>query len=75
MEGNVQGIRSIIGKHKIDRGRLRTCRKWRSQRTYIYDPWTGPRRGDAGRIGGAGQRGIKRRKNVTSVIASSIKKY
>ena len=23
MEGKVQGIRSIIGRHKIDRGRLR----------------------------------------------------
>ena len=36
----VQGIRSINGRHKIDRGRLRIVWKWRSQRTYMYDPWT-----------------------------------
>ena len=36
----VQGIRSITGRYKIDRGRLRIYRKWRRQRTYVYDPWT-----------------------------------
>ena len=36
----VQGIRSIIGRYKIDRGRLRIVWKWRSQRTYMNDPWT-----------------------------------
>ena len=35
-----QGIRSINGRYKIDRGRLRIVRKWRSQRIYIYNPWT-----------------------------------
>ena len=34
----VQGIRSIIGRYKIGRGRLITV--WRSQRIYMYDPWT-----------------------------------
>ena len=42
MEGEkVQGIRSRIGRNKIVRGRLRIVyRKWRSQRTYMYNPWT-----------------------------------
>ena len=31
----VQGIRSINGRYKIDRGRLRIVGKWRSQRTYM----------------------------------------
>ena len=38
--GKVQGVRSIIGKYKIDRRRLDWCRKWRSQRTSVYNPWT-----------------------------------
>ena len=37
---NVQGITSIIGRYKIDKGRLRIVWKWRSQRTYMSDPWT-----------------------------------
>ena len=36
----VQVIRSISGRYKIDRGRLRIVWKWRSRRTYMYDPWT-----------------------------------
>ena len=40
MVGKVQGIRSIIGRHKIDGERLRIVRKQRSQRTYMYNPWT-----------------------------------
>ena len=40
MEEKVQGIRSINGRYKVDRGRLRIVGKWRSQRTYMYDPWT-----------------------------------
>ena len=40
MGEKVWGISSINGRHKIDRGRLRIVRKWRSQRTYMYDPWT-----------------------------------
>ena len=40
MGEKVQGIRSIIGKYKIDRRRLDWCRKWRSQRTSVYNPWT-----------------------------------
>ena len=35
----VQGIRSLNGRDKIDRRRLRKHGKWRSQRTYMYDPW------------------------------------
>ena len=37
--GEIQGIRSINGRYKIDRRRLR-YRKWRSQITYIYNPGT-----------------------------------
>ena len=40
MGQKVQGIRSINGRYKIDRGTLRIVGKWRSQRTYMYDPWT-----------------------------------
>ena len=36
----VQGIRSINGRYKVDRGKLRIVGKWRRQRTYMYDPWT-----------------------------------
>ena len=38
--GKVQGIRSINGRHKMDRGRLKIVWKMRSQRTYMYNPWT-----------------------------------
>ena len=34
--GKEEGIRSLNGRYKIDRERLR---KWRSQRTYMYYPW------------------------------------
>ena len=37
--GKVQGIRSIICRYKIDRGRLRIVLEIESQRTYMYDPW------------------------------------
>ena len=40
MGEKIQGIRSINGRYKIDRGRLRIVWKCRSQRTYMYDPWT-----------------------------------
>ena len=39
----VQRIQSISGRYKIDRERLRIVwemEKWRTQRTYMYDPWT-----------------------------------
>ena len=38
--GKVQGISSINGRYKIDRGRLRIYGKCRNQRTYMYDPGT-----------------------------------
>ena len=37
MGEKVQGIRTINGRYKRDREKYR---KWRSQRTYMYDPWT-----------------------------------
>ena len=40
MEEKVQGIRSINGRYKIGRGGQEQNRKCRSQRTYMYDPWT-----------------------------------
>ena len=37
----VQGRRSVIGRCKIDRERLKKWyRKQRTQRTYMYNPWT-----------------------------------
>ena len=63
MREKVQGISSINGKYKIDRGKLRIVyRKWRSQRTYVYDPWTLTKEGNAGGNGGTRKRGIKKRK-------------
>ena len=38
--GKVQGIRSIIGRHKIDGKRLRNGIGNRNQRTYMYNLWT-----------------------------------
>ena len=38
--GKGTGNKKLNGRYKIDRGRLRMCRKWRSQRTYMNDPWT-----------------------------------
>ena len=41
MEKKVQGIRSINGRYKIDRGRLRIV--WEMEKPnnlYMYDPWT-----------------------------------
>ena len=35
MGEKVQGMGSINGRYKIDRGRLRILWKWRSQRTYM----------------------------------------
>ena len=47
--GKVQGIRSINGRYKIDRGRVRiVCRKWRSQRTYCMTHGHELRWGNAG---------------------------
>ena len=40
MGGKVQGTRSINGRYKIDRGRLRIVQEMENQRTYMYDPWT-----------------------------------
>ena len=40
MGEKVQRIRSVNGRYKIHRGKLRIYRKWRSQRIYMYDPWT-----------------------------------
>ena len=42
MGEKVQGIRNINVRYKIDRGSLSILkyRKWSSQRTYMYDPWT-----------------------------------
>ena len=37
--GKVQGIRSIISRHKMGRDK-KWYRKQRTQRTYTYNPWT-----------------------------------
>ena len=36
----VQGIRSISGRYKIDKRRLRIVQEMEKQITYMYDPWT-----------------------------------
>ena len=41
MGKNVQGIRSINGGYKIDRGEIKnSIGNVRSQKTCMYDPWT-----------------------------------
>ena len=40
MIGKVQGIRSINGRYKVDRGRLRIVWEMEKPRTYMCDPWT-----------------------------------
>ena len=40
MIGKVQGIRSINGRYKVDRGRLRIVWEMEKPRTSMYDPWT-----------------------------------
>ena len=40
MGEKVKGIRSINGRYKIDRGRLRIVQEMEKQITYMYDPWT-----------------------------------
>ena len=39
-EGKGTGNKKHKCRYKIDRGRLKIDRKWRSQRTYMYDTWT-----------------------------------
>ena len=38
--GKVQGIISLNGRNKIDRGRLRTVQEIEKPKNYMYDPWT-----------------------------------
>ena len=38
--GKVQGIRSIISMHKINRGRLRMVSETEKSQNYMYDTWT-----------------------------------
>ena len=41
MGGKVEGIRSIIGRHKIDRERLRIVEEVEKPKNLnIYNPWT-----------------------------------
>ena len=39
MGKKVQGLRSIIGRYKIDRRMLSIVQEMGSQRTCIHDPW------------------------------------
>ena len=49
----VQGIRSINGRYKIDRGRLRIV--WEMEKPKnLYDPWTGTKGGQWGVACGRG---------------------
>ena len=37
--GKVQGIRSIVGRHKIEKGRLRIVWEIENPKTSMYNPW------------------------------------
>ena len=66
----VQGISSIIGRYKIDRGMLRTVEekeKPKNLHVRSMDMYQGGGQNVGGREV-AGQRGIKGRKNGTTVI-------
>ena len=39
MGGMVQGIRCIIGRHEIDRGKLRIVWEIDKPKKYMYNPW------------------------------------
>ena len=57
MGEKVQGIRSLNGRYKIDRGRLRIVWKWGSQKTFMYNPWAHTKGGGGLTEGGEVQRG------------------
>ena len=74
MGEKVQGIRSIIGRYKADRGRVRIVWEMEKSKNLYVRPWTGTKGWvDAGGRGSAGQTGIKGRKYGTTLIAQSIK--
>ena len=56
MQGKVQGIRSIISRHKKDGARLRMVQETEKS-TYMYNPWTWTKGGKAEGLGGAGRWG------------------
>ena len=66
-----QGIRSINGRYKIDRRRLRVV--WEMEKPKnLYDPWTWTKVGqclcDGGVKGGGEERGRKKWDNCNSII-------
>ena len=65
MEEKAQVI-SIIGRYKIDGEVKNSIKKWRSQRTYMYDPWIKGRW--CWREGGAGGGGRGEKCNCNSII-------
>ena len=70
MGEKVKGLRSIIGRYKIDRGRLRIVWEMEKPKTYIHDPWTGTKGGIARGKGGTGGSGAKEENwdNCNSII-------
>ena len=66
--GKVQGMRSINGRYKIDRGKLIVW-EWRHQRMSMHDPWTSSKWGIAGGKGSEYQaQGGKSGKTGTTLI-------
>ena len=70
MVEKVQGIRSINGRYKIDSGRLRIVWEMEKPKNFYVGPMD-TNYGGGVMVGGGvtGQRGIKRGKNGTTVIA------
>ena len=65
----VQGIRSIIGRYKIDRGRLRIVMESQKPKNLICITHGHELMLESGRVqGGGGKRGVKK-SNGTTVIA------
>ena len=68
MEEMVQGLTSIIGRYKRERGMLRIVRNGEAKEL-ICMTHGHELTGDAGGNGDIGQKGIKGRKNGTNIIA------
>ena len=69
MGAKMQGLKSIIGRYKIDRGMLRIVWEWRHQRMSMHDPWTSTKWGIAGGKGSEYQaQGGKSGKTGTTLI-------
>ena len=65
-EGDVHGIRSKIGMHKIDMGRLRVVQETEKPKNLYVHPWEGRGMLEGREVQGGG--GIKERKKIRKTV-------